>query len=285
MSNDSKLAAVYGRVSTDMQGDSLDGQDAKCLAYLQLKGLQTGPGLVFRDEDVSGGVPVADRPGGRQLFQVLTHGWAPPGQALGMAPSPVKHLVVAKLDRLGRNAENMLNVWRWAKDHGVTLHIVDMGGESITNQGYAGKLMFGIMSMFAEFEREMIRDRVTQGIRRKFERQECIGTCPYGYDLVGTGQINPKTEHELMRLEDNLGEQLWVRKMAGWRAQGMGWGKIASTLNSLGVPTKTRQSPWQAGNVKGVLESRHTARLLANAEPEQEEPQMNADEPQERKAA
>jgi site-specific DNA recombinase len=265
--NDSSLAAVYGRVSTDLQSESLDAQDATCFDYLRVKGLQTNTGLVFQDEDVSGGVPLGERPDGGRLLEVLNHGWMPDGQALALAPVPVNHVVVAKLDRLGRNAEDMLGVWRWAKDHEVTLHIVDMGGESITSQGYAGKLVFGMLSLFAEFEREMIRDRVTQALRRKFDRHERIGTCPYGYDLVGTGRINPKSEKETLRLVDNPGEQDWIRRMAAWRAQGMGWGRIASHLNGLGVPTKTRQSPWQAGNVKGVLESRHTARLL-NTEPE-----------------
>jgi len=274
------LAAIYGRVSTDQQTESLDAQDAKCLDYARLKGFDVPRDLMFADEDVSGKVPIHERRAGQRLFQALVNGYALPGQLA--VQHPVKHLIVAKLDRLGRNAESMLAVWRWSQDQAVVIHIVDLGGETITSQGYAGKLIFGVLSLFAEFERELIRDRVQQSLDRKVKAGELIGTVPYGSDAVATGRATAKGK-PIRALVDNHDEQRWLRQMVDWRGRGWGYERISKELNRLGIPTKrpaglpvkhqgriigVTSGQWQAGNVAGVLQSKHTARLVGHSPPD-----------------
>lgn len=257
------LATLYRRVSTDAQDNSLELQEQKAFDYARLKGLEILPDLIFGDEAVSGSKPLADRPGGRKLIATLTTGRSEPGQLAFI--TPVRHLIVTKLDRLGRNAENMLHIWRWAREHTITIHIVDLGGETITSQGYAGKLIFGILSLFAEFERELIRDRITQTLTKKFNNYELIGTLPYGYDL-DRSRACESADGTSATLMDNPDEQRWLRQMAGWRACGWSFNRIARSLNDAGVPTKTGiLGGWQTGNVKKVLHSKHTARLLSEA--------------------
>lgn len=247
-------SAVYRRVSTDHQSGSLDVQEERITAYLALKGLTTIDDLTFADEDVSGGIPIWERPGGKQLMAVLEHGL--PAEKLSLSPIAVKHLVVAKLDRLGRNARDMLNLVQWLTERDITLHIVDLGGDSITTSGASGKLMFALLASFAEFEREMIRDRTTQRLQHKFQAGELIGTVPYGWQVI------ERDGRKL--LEPFPSEATWVRWICDQHTtQRLKYGTIARMLNERGVPTKTGVlGGWQTGNVKKLIENKHTAKLL-----------------------
>ena len=272
-----ELGALYGRVSTDRQSDSLDAQDAKGLAYAAPLSIRVPAALTFAEEDISGGTALADRPQGAHLMRALKFGWAPPGEPESLAP--VKHLIVTKPDRLGRDAVNLLNIWDWCEANGITLHIVDFGGNTIVSQGFMGKLVYGILALFAEFERSMIRDRINGAFARKRERGEACGGVTYGWDLVPSGRtklvkrksrgpdgrlIEETSEREIMLEQPNETEQHWLRQMADWRyTQKLGWRKIAERLNALGVQTKTRSAPWQQGNVAKVLGSRHAKLLLS----------------------
>jgi DNA invertase Pin-like site-specific DNA recombinase len=106
----------------------------------------------------------------------------------------------------------------------------------------------------AEFERELIRGRIQDALNRRFEQKRLIGTVPYGYNLDERG-----------RLVDRPDEQSIIRKMARWRSDGCSFKNIADQLNAEGILTKTGRGRWQCGNVAGVLNSRHTGRLLAEA--------------------
>ena len=122
---------LYRRVSTDKQDDSLALQEKRCADYCVFKGLTTHPGLTYEDPDTSGRIPMRDRKGGRALLNRLELG-------------DVKHLVVAKLDRLGRNTRQGLEVLELLKAKGIILHIIDCGGETISTQGHIGQLILKI---------------------------------------------------------------------------------------------------------------------------------------------
>lgn len=74
-------------------------------------------------------------------------------------------LHVHSMDRLARNLEDMQSIVRTLTDRGVTVkfHKENMsfsGGENAIQ-----KLLFQVMGAFAEFERELIRERQKEGIR------------------------------------------------------------------------------------------------------------------------
>jgi len=247
MNDPNSLAAVYRRVSTDKQDGSLETQENRVAIYLNLKTFLATDQTTFYDADTSGSVPILERPGGAKLFATLRH-----------CPQ-IKHLVVAKLDRLGRSARDLLETVHRLDEMGVTLHIVDMGGDSLSSQGAAGRLMFVILAGMAEFERELIRGRIQDALDRRFEQRRIIGTVPYGYDLNPDGN-----------LVDNPVQQAVIRRIAHLRDDvKCSYGQIAFQLNAEGVPTKTGKGKWQCGNVAGVLNSKHTARLLAEEPPDQ----------------
>jgi DNA invertase Pin-like site-specific DNA recombinase len=76
---------------------------------------------------------------------------------------PFDAILVWKLDRFGRSLNHLSNAIETLKGHGVAFVSMTDGFDLTTSQG---KLMFGMLSCFAEFERNLIRERVTAGIKR-----------------------------------------------------------------------------------------------------------------------
>lgn len=72
-------------------------------------------------------------------------------------------IVVTKLDRFARSTIDALTTINALNDGGIDLVVLDMGGEKIDTSTASGKLLFTVMSGFAEFEREMIIQRTQEG--------------------------------------------------------------------------------------------------------------------------
>lgn len=81
-------------------------------------------------------------------------------------------LVVWKVDRLGRHAaEALLNADR-LRERGVRLVITTLGVDTATP---AGRLMYGVLAQFAEFEREQIVERTKAGLAAARARGKVLG--------------------------------------------------------------------------------------------------------------
>jgi DNA invertase Pin-like site-specific DNA recombinase len=273
--NFSDAAAFYGRVSTSKQDTTTQEERGK--EYLRFK--QIPLGAEFYDDDTSGSIPIWQRPQGRLLRLKLEAGG-------------IKHLVVSKLDRLGRSASDLLNTVEYLDSIGVVLHIVDLNGDSLSTQGASGRLMLTVLAGMAEFERALIKSRINETMESKRGRGELCGTVPYGWNAVETGAVTNKGV-KVRRLEPNPDEQKWILVMKRLRDARQSYGKIASHLNANQVPTKRGRGEvmklrarlstlnaqpsttkftsgkWQAGNVAKVLNSKTTAEWLASVPAEQ----------------
>ena len=75
-------------------------------------------------------------------------------------------LIVTKLDRLARNTADALKIAELLTSKNITLNILNMG---ILDNKPTGKLMFTMFSAFAEFERNLIAERMLEG--REYKRQ------------------------------------------------------------------------------------------------------------------
>ena len=73
-------------------------------------------------------------------------------------------LVVWKLDRLGRSLHHLVNTVHELMQRSVSLKVLTGEGAAIDTTTASGKLMFGIFSALAEFERELIRERTMAGM-------------------------------------------------------------------------------------------------------------------------
>ena len=73
-------------------------------------------------------------------------------------------LVVWKLDRLGRDLRHLVNTVHDLTTRGVGFRVIAGHGASIDTSSPGGKLIFGIFSALAEFERELIIERTKAGM-------------------------------------------------------------------------------------------------------------------------
>lgn len=73
-------------------------------------------------------------------------------------------LVCWKLDRLGRSLHHLVNIVHDLVVRRVSFKVLTGHGANIDTSTASGKLVFGIFAALAEFERELIRERVNAGI-------------------------------------------------------------------------------------------------------------------------
>ena len=200
-----KHAAIYIRVSTDHQreeGYSIDAQKEMLEAHCVSKGIQ-----IVRHY-IDGGFTGSnmDRPELQRLIQDVKAG-------------AVSHVIVYKLDRLSRSQKDTLHLIEDVfNPQGVDF--VSMQ-ESMDTSTPLGRLMLGILSAFAQLERENIMERTRMGMRRRVAAGLWPGggNTPYGYDYDrGRGILVPNQDAEK------------VRMMYALYLQGYSTGKIAEKL-------------------------------------------------------
>ena len=139
-------AALYARVSTDEQ--TTENQ----LIELRTAASRLGWTVVaeFVDEGISGAKSRKDRP---QLDAMLK----------GVARKDFDIVASWAVDRLGRSLIDLVGLLQELHSTGVELYLHQQGINTTTP---AGKAMFGMMGVFAEFERAMIQERVKSGMNR-----------------------------------------------------------------------------------------------------------------------
>lgn len=107
-------------------------------------------------------------------------------------------LIVTKLDRIARSATQGIELIRELLDRGVTVHILNMG---ILDNTPTGKLIRTILLAFAEFERDMIVERTTEGKAIAKQKEDFREGRPKKF---GRKQLN----HALCLLEDHSYRQV-----------------------------------------------------------------------------
>lgn len=75
-------------------------------------------------------------------------------------------LVVTKLDRLARSARHLSELVDTLEAKGVTLRILNFGGDAVDTRGATGRLMLNMFAAMAQFEREMMLERQREGIAK-----------------------------------------------------------------------------------------------------------------------
>lgn len=223
-------AIGYIRVSTEQQaneGASLPAQRDKIEAYCMLQGLELIS--LIEDQAVSGAVSLAERPGGRQLAEMLKR-------------SGARHVVSLKLDRLFRDAADALQQTRVWDGAGIGLHLIDIGGQSINTSTAMGRMFLTMMAGFAELERNLISERTAFALQNKKQRREVYSALPLGY----TGDNG-----RLIRVDE---EARVVAEIKSMRGQGRSLWEIAKDLNKRGLTGK-RGGKFFASTIKAVLEN------------------------------
>lgn len=219
-------AVAYIRVSTEEQateGVSLAAQrkklEAWCLANdCELLAVHTDAGL-------SGGR--ADNRPGLQA-------------AIDQACKTKSALVVYSLSRLARSTKDTIAIGERLDKSGADLVSLS---EKIDTTSAAGKMIFRMLAVMAEFERDQISERTKMAMQHKKSRSERVGTIPFGYDLNSDGVM----------LSENASEQAVIAMITELRARRYSLRDIADELSNRGIATKNGKAKWCHMTINRIL--------------------------------
>ncbi|HZM77166.1 MAG TPA: recombinase family protein [Candidatus Limnocylindrales bacterium] len=217
--------AIYTRRSTDdeHQPYTIEAQTVRLGAYVDS---QPGWQITARFTDDASGATL-ERPGLEQALAAARAG-------------EFDLLLVYRLDRFSRRIRDLALLMDELDNAGVHLRSAT---EPFDTSSPAGRLFVQMLGAFAEFEREVIIDRVINGMERKAAKGEWThGPRPYGY------LVDPKSH----RLVPHPDEKHLVREIftlyAGTR---LGTRAIAARLNEEGK--RTRQGRLWSGHAVGRI--------------------------------
>lgn len=116
--------------------------------------------------------------------------------------------------------------------------------ERIDTTSAAGKMVFRMLAVLAEFERDLVSERTKAALAVKRAKGQRIGTIPYGYCLADDD----------CTLVSNCREQRVIALISRMRRRGMSLEQIAFRLTRFGIPTKTsRSNKWTQQAVNGIV--------------------------------
>ncbi len=231
----------YCRVSTSEQ--AADGTTSLQEQHRIIKGMAMARGIgaydlqIFEDAGVSGSIHMKYRPAGRELLETVKKGDV---------------VVAAKLDRMFRNALDALKIYTDFKERGIDLILFDLGVNPVTEDNSTSKLLFQIMSAFADHERENIRARMLDGkAAKRAKGGHAGGEAPYGWQIVGAkreARLVPVAHEQkviatLVEMPDKLGFD---------KRQPLPIGTLTRRLNDLGHRTRTGK-PFVFAQVQRIL--------------------------------
>jgi len=222
----SAKAVGYIRVSTPGQandGVSLEAQAARIQAWCESNGYE--PVEIRSDPGLSG--KRADRRPGLQ-------------RALSDACQNRGALVVYSLSRLARSTRDAIDIAERLDRAGADLVSLT---ERIDTTTAAGKMVFRMLAVLAEFERDLVSERTAAALAHKRHKGERIGDIPYGWRLADDGVT-------LIPLES---EQATIQQIKAMRDRGLSYRAIAEELTHRGVPTKKGNSRWTHQAVASIL--------------------------------
>ncbi|TAL00605.1 MAG: recombinase family protein [Rhodospirillaceae bacterium] len=158
-----KRVALYLRVSTSDQ--TTDNQRRELIAVASRHSWDVVK--IFEDSGISGAKGRLQRPGLDALLK-------------GVARKEFGMIAAWSVDRLGRSLQDLLSLLGELHAKGVDLYLHQQGLDTTTP---AGKAMFQMMGVFAEFERSMIQERVRAGLARVRAEGRTLGRPTVSLDV------------------------------------------------------------------------------------------------------
>jgi site-specific DNA recombinase len=208
------ITAIYARTSTDRQEreETVKSQLAACEAFAAAN--QASVAHTFVDDGVSGAT--LTRPALAQLRDAIR-------------AKRIARLIIYDTDRLSRNLSHLLILMEEINRAGVEVLFVKCPLEDTPE----GRVLFNIKGVFAEYEREKIRERTLRGKVSFIKQGGWFGPPPYGYSVVDQRlQVDPVEAH-------------WVREIFALYADGgTSLHELARYLTNHGVPTRKGSKKW-----------------------------------------
>lgn len=199
MSETKPLAAIYIRVSTEeqaRQGISLSAQEEALKNYASALGYEIFK--MYKDEGKSA-KDIKHRP---EMMQILQDAQVHKFQAI----------FVYKLDRFSRSLRDLIETIAKLKEWGIDFISLQ---DKIETTSASGKLMFHIISAFAEFERNVTGERTKFSMDKKARDGNPITRAPWGYKMENKQLIPTQNSFQVQELfQDFLNQDISLTKLS-----------------------------------------------------------------------
>ena len=160
----SKRIGIYARVST-RNGQTVENQLRQLNEVADRMGWTIV--AVWTDEGVSGSKGRDQRPGFDKMITAVNR-------------REVDLVAAWSVDRLGRSLQDLIGFLADLQAKGCDLYLHQQGIDTSTP---SGRMLFQMLSVFAEFEREMIRERVVAGLERTKSKGTRLGRPKLDYSV------------------------------------------------------------------------------------------------------
>jgi site-specific DNA recombinase len=199
MTSTKPLAAIYIRVSTEeqvKQGISLAAQEEALKNYATALGYEVI--RVYRDE----GKSAKDIKGRPEIQELLEDAKNHKFQAI----------FIYKLDRFSRSLRDLIETMAKLKEWGIDFVSLQ---DKIETTSASGKLMFHIISAFAEFERNVTGERTKFSMDKKARDGSPITRAPFGYKIINKQLVPTENSYLVAELfQDFLNQNISLTKLA-----------------------------------------------------------------------
>ena len=151
----------------------------------------------------------------------------------------VDFLYVWRLDRISRNVSDLLDLYDFCSQYGVTIVSI---ADPITATGDSlARFQISVVGSVAQLQRELIAENQRIGLRRKHDLGlHLTARVPFGYRYISTDQIVIQEE-----------EAEIVRRVYELYLSGIGYKRICSIFSAEGV--MFRDNPFRVHNVRSIL--------------------------------
>lgn len=226
MTDSKKQAIGYVRVSTQKQvseGLSIEAQIAKIQAWAMLNDYELVH--VYIDEGISG-KNITNRPQLNKALSLLKKDMA---------------FVFYSLSRISRNVIDTILIGEQIRK--ASADMVSLS-EKIDTTGAAGRMVFNLLAVLNDFERDQVSERTKMVMSYLRENNKVYSPVPYGYDRVDKDLvINPA-------------EEKVIKYMLQLRKEGHGFRKIATRLNNESIKSK-QGGQWYAKTVEHIVQRKN----------------------------
>lgn len=239
-------AVAYCRVSSAQQEEreTIQNQIDFATNYCKLNNIELTH--IYKDDGVTGTLPLNERPAGQELLRDAKEG-------------KFKLVLVFKLDRLGRATRVILNAIHDLDDMGVKVRSMT---EPFDTSDASGRFLLTILAGVADLERSNILQRMELGTARAAKEGKYLGGhTPYGYRVNKDGYF--ELNHDIIP-GINMSEVDVIKLIYNTALEGISTVKIADRLNALGIPTlytlrkvnvKKPSLKWLGSTVYRILKS------------------------------
>lgn len=154
---------------------------------------------VYEDKGISGRIPFLERPSGKRLIDDI-------------ANNKINHVMVLRIDRLGRDLEDILKTIKAIHSYNVPITSQNEGITTLIDgkESVMSNLLINILSSISEFQYHQIREKTLSGIQLAKLRGKYKGRKVGSTETIHKFLAKPKVQKIISLLKEDIG----IRKIS-----------------------------------------------------------------------